>query len=115
MRMRIWRFSIGTTITIGPGRRANFSSHSNREIARNRINFTPGHWRTGGRFAESEQHLRIAEDLAPRDMELSFIAGGVFVWERKYTQAEQTYNSMLALNPNSMTALGTGDCQNPGE
>ncbi len=60
-----------------------------------------------GRFAESEKHLQMAEDLSPDDLELLFIAGGVQLWEHKFPEAERTLNSMLQLDPNSIPALVT--------
>jgi TolB-like protein len=58
-----------------------------------------------GRFAESHEHLRIAEDLAPLDSDLLFFEGGVLAWERRFPEAEQKYQAMLQRNPNTTTAL----------
>lgn len=58
-----------------------------------------------GRFAESHEHLRMAEDLAPLDAELLFLEGGVLAWEHRFPDAEQKYLAMLKLNPNSTPAL----------
>jgi TolB-like protein len=76
-----------------------------------------------GRFAESHEHLRIAEDLAPLDSDLLFFEGGVLAWERKFPEAEQKYQAMLKRNPNTTTALAAlayiktweKDCAKAGE
>jgi tetratricopeptide (TPR) repeat protein len=58
-----------------------------------------------GRFVESHQHLRIAEELAPLDPELLFFEGGVLAWERRFPEAEQKYQSMLRMVPKAPAAL----------
>jgi serine/threonine-protein kinase len=76
-----------------------------------------------GRFAESHEHLRMAEDLAPLDAELLFFEGGVLAWERRFPEAEQKYLAMLRRNPNETSALAAlayiatweKDCAKAGE
>jgi TolB-like protein/Flp pilus assembly protein TadD len=58
-----------------------------------------------GRFAEAHQHLRIAEDMAPLDLEMLFFEGGVLAWERRFPEAEQKYQAMLRQSPKATAAL----------
>lgn len=76
-----------------------------------------------GRFAESHQQLRIAEELDPLDAELLFFEGGVYAWERKYGEAEKRYQAILNFNPKATAAMAAlaylktweKDCKQAGE
>lgn len=76
-----------------------------------------------GRFAESEKHLQMAEDIAPGDLELLFILGGIQMWEHKFSDAERTLQSILQSSPDSIPPLATlvtlkiteKDCTGAGE
>jgi len=76
-----------------------------------------------GRFAESHEHLRIAEDLAPLDADLLFYEGAVLAWERRFPEAELKYQAMLQRAPNATPALAAlayiktweKDCAKAGE
>jgi tetratricopeptide (TPR) repeat protein len=58
-----------------------------------------------GRFVESHEHMRIAEDLAPLDSDLLFYEGAVLAWEHRFPDAELKYQAMLQRNPNATIAL----------
>ena len=58
-----------------------------------------------GRFAESHQHLRMAEELGPLDVSTAFAEGRVLAWERKLPEAEQKFQVTLRDSPNATTTL----------
>jgi TolB-like protein len=76
-----------------------------------------------GRFAESHQQLRTAQELSPLEVLPLVNEGWVYFFERRYDQAERLYKRILELHPDSAVGLDglaylktmLGDCKAGGE
>jgi TolB-like protein/Flp pilus assembly protein TadD len=76
-----------------------------------------------GRFAESHQHLRTAQELSPLEVIPLVNEGWVYFFEHLYPQAERAYKRVLELHPDNAPALEglaylktrLGDCRAGGE
>jgi TolB-like protein/Tfp pilus assembly protein PilF len=76
-----------------------------------------------GRFAESHQHLRTAQELSPLEVIPLVNEGWVYFFEHRYPEAERTYKRVLELHPDNAPALEglaylktrLGDCRAGGE
>jgi TolB-like protein len=76
-----------------------------------------------GRFAESHQQLRTAQEISPLEVLPLVNEGWVYFFERRFDQAGQMYKRILELHPDNAVALDglaflktmVGDCQSGAE